>query len=301
MNTANLNLYYIFFVVARCGNISNAAQKLFISQPAISKAISRLEANLETTLFFRSSRGVKLTQEGELLYRQLENAFHSIEKGEEELKKSIQLGYGQLSIGVSTTLCKYVLLPRLPEFIKNNPYIKLSISCRSTNAAIQALETEELDIGLVGEPEKLNSLRFIPIREITDIFVTTNQYLHQLKLQGIHPTLENATLLLLDKDNITRQYIDRYLFDNHLNAASVLEVSTMDLLIEFAAAGMGIACVISDFVQKELEEETLIQFPSPTPIPPRKIGIACKKNRTTPTLPMQKFIDLFVPDRRDLK
>lgn len=300
MNTANLNLYYIFFVVAGCGNISNAAQKLFISQPAISKAISRLEANLETTLFFRSSRGVKLTQEGELLYRQLENAFHSIEKGEEELKKSIQLGYGQLSIGVSTTLCKYVLLPRLPEFIKKNPYFKLSISCRSTNAAIQALETEELDIGLVGEPDKLNSLRFIPIREITDIFVTTNQYLHQLKLQGIHPTLENATLLLLDKDNITRQYIERYLFDNHLNAASVLEVSTMDLLIEFAAAGMGIACVISDFVQKELEAETLIQFPSPTPIPPRKIGIACK-NRTTPTLPMQKFIDLFVPDRRDLK
>ena len=326
MTPENLNLYYIFYITALTGNISNAAKRLYISQPAVSKAIARLEKNLEVTLFTRSSRGVKLTQEGELLCKQLKEAFSSIEKGEETIKKSIQLGMGQLSIGVSTTLCKYVLLPMLPAFRKENPYVRLSISCQSTNNTLLALEREELDIGLVGEPEKANGCSFYPIRQIQDIFVTTEQYLAQLSMEynsmeydSMNPngakqstaltqiadssnaiSLENVTLLLLDKDNITRQYIEKYFMNQRLTPSSILEISTMDLLIEFAKAGLGVACVIGDFVEKELADGSLIQFPVNTPIPPRKIGFACKSN-TTPTPVMEKFMQLFIPDGGDFK
>lgn len=300
MTPANLNLYYIFYITAQTGNISGAAKRLYISQPAVSKAISKLEENLGTSLFSRNSRGVRLTQEGTVLYKQLEEAFRYIERGEEDLKKSLQLGMGHLSIGVSTTLCKYVLLPRLPEYTKDNPYVKLSISCQSTNSTLRALENEELDLGLIGEPEKSGSCHFYPIQQIQDIFVTTKQYLNQLTLQGKEPTLENVTLLLLDQDNITRQYVEKYLVNCHLTPSSILEISTMDLLIEFAKAGLGVACVIRDFVKKELADETLIPFSSDTPIPPRKIGFACK-NSTNPTLSMQKFMQLFIPGGRDFK
>ena len=299
---SNLNLYYIFYITAISGNISNAAKKLYISQPAVSKAISKLESNLEVTLFTRSSRGVKLTQEGEILFEQLKEAFHSIEKGEDDLKRSMQYGMGKLSIGVSTTLCKYVLLPTLPRFIKENPYVKLSISCQSTNNTLAALEREELDIGLVGEPEKSGVCHFYPIKEIQDIFVTTEQYLNQLSLQNESEkiTLENVTLLLLDKDNITRQYVEKYLLDAHITPSSILEVSTMDLLIEFAKAGLGVACVIGDFVEKELADGSLIPFPISKKIPKRKIGFACK-NSTNPTSSMEKFMQLFIPDCGDFK
>ena len=64
----NFNLYHIFYTVAKCKNISGAARELFISQPAISKAIARLEQNLGATLFLRSSRGVKLTEAGQIPY-----------------------------------------------------------------------------------------------------------------------------------------------------------------------------------------------------------------------------------------
>ncbi len=319
MNSENLNLYYIFYITAISGNISNAAKKLYISQPAVSKAISKLESNLEISLFTRSSRGVKLTQEGEILFEQLKDAFRSIEKGEDDLKKSLQFGMGKLSIGVSTTLCKYVLLPTLPQFINENPYVKLSISCQSTNNTLTALEREELDLGLVGEPDKQGGCCFYPIREIQDIFVTTKQYLNQLSLQNESAlttiiqrktqlgaqsfdnfSLENVTLLLLDKDNITRQYVEKYLLDAHITPSSILEVSTMDLLIEFAKAGLGVACVIGDFVEKELEDGSLIPFPMSKEIPKRKIGFACK-NSTTPTTSMEKFIKLFIPDGDDFK
>ncbi|MCI7557559.1 MAG: LysR family transcriptional regulator, partial [Lachnospiraceae bacterium] len=107
----SLNLYYIFYQVAVSKNITAAARELYISQPAISKAISKLEQSLNTTLFIRNSRGVTLTLEGEILFEQIHNAFQCIYAGENQLKLASELGVGHISIGVSTTLCKYVLLP----------------------------------------------------------------------------------------------------------------------------------------------------------------------------------------------
>ena len=105
----NLSSYWIFYTVANAGNISKAAKELYISQPAISKSIQKLEESLNCKLFSRSSRGVILTSEGALLYSHVKEAFEAIGSGEEKLKRSIELGVGHLKIGVSTTLCKYLL------------------------------------------------------------------------------------------------------------------------------------------------------------------------------------------------
>lgn len=280
----NLNLYHIFYIVAKCGNISAAAHQLFISQPAISKSISRLEQNLDTLLFTRSSRGVVLTPEGEILYRQVDTAFSAIRQGEEHLRKAGELGIGHLSIGVSATLCRYVLLPYLKGFVHQNPHIKISISSQSSYQTIRALENGEIDIGLIGEPARMGKLCFFPLKEIQDIFVATKSYLDNLKKRmdirhfGNHESVySQATLILLDKDNLTRQYVDKYLSQNMIENDRLIEVTTMDLLIEFAKIDLGVACVISDFVTKELESGELIHLKSPAVIPKRKIGFACRQ------------------------
>lgn len=305
----HLNLYHIFYTVARCQNISGAAKELYISQPAISKAIARLEQNLDTTLFVRSSRGVKLTEEGELLYRQAENAFIALRQGEDQIKRRNELGVGRLSIGVSTILCKYILLPYLQEFILKNPHIQISILCQSTFHIIDALEQGTIDIGLIGETSKIGGLHFEPVQEIEDIFVTTPSYLSNLKMRGTLPAgagtfeyLSAGTLLLLDRENVTRQYIDRYLTAQELtvHAEQLIEATTMDLLIEFAKIGLGIACVIENFVEKELSDGTLIKLPLAAPIPKRSIGFAYAKNfaytkgitkSNAPDAPLQKFLN----------
>ena len=114
----NLSSYRIFYAVANTGNISKAAKELYISQPAISKSVQKLEENIGVKLFERSSRGVVLTSEGELLYTHVKSAFETLTLGEDKLRRSIALGVGNLAIGVSSTLCKYILLPCLKEFIK---------------------------------------------------------------------------------------------------------------------------------------------------------------------------------------
>ncbi|MBS6465307.1 MAG: LysR family transcriptional regulator [Clostridium sp.] len=272
----NLNYYKAFYMVAKYKNISKAADALFISQPAISKSLSRLEENLGCTLFSRTSRGVSLTADGEILYERIREAFAAIEAGEEELRHRTELGIGQLRIGVSTTLCKYILLPYLQNFIRQHPHIRITIECQSTLHTVELLESGQIDIGLIGAPKHHGTLTFLPLKKIQDTFVATQSYLDNLSIRE-HTDSDlflSATLMLLDEENITRQYINDYFYRNQIKTNQILEVSSMDLLIEFAKIGIGAACVIREFVGQELKENTLIEIPMAEPIESRSIGFA---------------------------
>ncbi|WP_092869952.1 LysR family transcriptional regulator [Acetitomaculum ruminis] len=272
---SNLSLYNAFLAVAKSGNISHAARELYSSQPAISKAISKLEENLDTKLFIRNSRGVSLTEEGEVLYQYINSAFSDITAGEERIKKINTMGIGTLRLGVSSTLCKYIMLNYLKNFIKENPHITISISCQSTNDTLKMLEEGTIDVGLIGKPCGKDNIVFTPLEEIEDIFVASRAYIENLKIRGLKGNIfKESTLMLLDKNNMTRQYIDDYLVYNNISTDELIEVSNMELLIEFAKIGMGISCVIKEFVKTELAEKTLIQLPLDIPIHKRWIGFA---------------------------
>ena len=241
----NLSLYKIFHTVAKAGNISKAAKELYISQPAISKSIRKLEERLQTILFKRSSRGVTLTQDGLLLFQYVDSAFRSLETGEDLLQRNHILGISQLRIGVSTTLCKYILLPYLQQYIQKYPHVRLMISCQSTYQTLALLEEDKIDIGLIGRTQNLKSIYFQPLCPIQDTFVATENYLNNLTLRSDNADLfSSATFMMLDEENVTRQYVDRSFQDHNIILKNILEITTMDLLIEFAKIGLGIACVI---------------------------------------------------------
>ena len=291
----NLNLYYIFYTVALHKNISGAAKELYISQPAISKAISKLEQSLDVILFHRSSRGVTLTMEGELLFTQVQTAFSAIRHGEEQLKKVNELGISQISIGVSITLCKYVLLPYLQQFVKDNPHIKVTITCHPTMETLRDIDNSVTDIGVVGIPSLPNGLTYIPFREIQDTFVTTDRYLENLKIRvgnDRKAILNNATFMMLNKENISRKYVDMYLSSHQITMDNIIEINTMDLLIELAKIDLGIACVIKDFVKDELDDHSLTEVSLGRVIPKRKLGLVYKDD-TIMTDAMKKFISYF--------
>ena len=256
----NLSSYWIFYTVDNAGNISKAAKELYISQPAISKSIQKLEENLGCKLFSRSSRGVLLTDEGQMLYGHVKEAFETLTLGEDKLKRSIELGVGHLQIGVSSTLCKHLLLPYLKEFIRRNPHISISISCQSTNETLRLLDDNKIDIGLIGKPENLKNINFFFLDNIKDIFVANRDYLANLKKRGIseEDVLSNSTLMLLD----------------------------------FAKIGVGVACVIKSFVEQELEDGSLVEVPLGFPIHDREVGFAYKEN-VKPSPSLQNFIDFY--------
>ncbi|MDU1138954.1 LysR family transcriptional regulator [Enterocloster bolteae] len=260
----NLSQYKIFYEVAKAGNISKAAKELYISQPAISKAISKLEDSLGLSLFTRSSRGVQLTSEGEILFEHTREAFDALDRGEQELKRIQEFDIGHLRIGVSNTLCKYILLPYLKTFIDQYPHMKVTIESQATAQTLARLEQQKIDLGLVAEPSVRRDLAFIPVMDIQDTFVTTQDT----------SLFETGNIMLLDTSNMTRHHVDEYMAENNIFPHQILEVTTMDLLIEFAKIGLGIACVIKELVQKELDSGMLVEIPLDIPIHRRTIGFA---------------------------
>ena len=272
----NLSQYKIFYEVAKAGNISKAAKELYISQPAISKAISKLEDSLGLSLFTRSSRGVQLTSEGEILFEHTREAFDALDRGEQELKRIQEFDIGHLRIGVSNTLCKYILLPYLKTFIDQYPHMKVTIESQATAQTLARLEQQKIDLGLVAEPSVRRDLAFIPVMDIQDTFVTTPNYLENLYLREGRDTslFETGNIMLLDTSNMTRHHVDEYMAENNIFPHQILEVTTMDLLIEFAKIGLGIACVIKELVQKELDSGLLVEIPLYIPIHRRTIGFA---------------------------
>lgn len=278
----NLSMYKIFNTVAKTGNISHAAKELYISQPAISKSITKLEENLNVKLFHRTSRGVKLTKEGNVLYESTKIAFSALHQGEENIRKINELGIGHLRIGVSTTLCKYILLPYLKEFVQKYPHIKITIECQSTLKTLELLEQGKIDVGLIGKPSNEKNIDFYPIQTIEDIFVATSSYLDNLILRESKDNLQqisalifkSANIMLLDEKNMSRLYIEDYFTRNNIETNHILEVSNMDLLIEFAKISLGVSCVIKEFVKNELENKELIEIPLTNPLEHREVGFA---------------------------
>lgn len=282
----HLSQYRIFYEVARCGNISRAAKELYISQPAISKAIGKLEESLGTRLFLRNSRGVQLTPEGNVLFQHVSDAFDSLNRGEKELKRIHDFHIGQLKIGVSNTLCKYVLLPYLKGFVEKYPHVNITIESQSTAHTLEMLEARKIDIGLVAEPRARRGLNFTPVMEIHDGFVCTPAYMENLTLrEGPYPDIfKTGNIMLLDRSNMSRKHLDTYLSDRDIEVNQLLEVTDMALLIEFARIGLGIACVILDFVSGDLKNGTLMEVPLESPIPRRVIGFACPPQDQSQTL-----------------
>lgn len=319
----NLNNYKVFYTVAQTGSISKAAEVLFISQPAISKSIAKLEEGLEVTLFLRSSKGVSLTEEGALLFSHLEKAFHSITKAEDEIKRIGSLGIGQLRIGASTSLCKYILLDYLKQFIVAYPHIKVTIDCHSTVNTVKLLKEDKIDIGLICETDIPNGYVYDKLTDIHDIFVSNEAYLANLNyreqdesgadnnpwlfagnLTSIIGTekklakknlshreiLEKSNLMLLDRNNITRTHVEQYLASERIQPNQILEINNMDLLVDFASIGMGVSCVVREFAQEQLNNGQIVELTLPKPIQKRTVGFLYADTKSMPTA-LSNFIE----------
>lgn len=288
-NYDNLSRYKIFLSVAECGSISKSAEQLYISQPAVSMSIKKLEENLGISLFVRKTRGVTLTENGKFLYESVKQALNMLSDTEENLKHLKSTG--RLRIAASNVLCKYFLIPYLKEFTRKYPSTDVSITCTSSANAHIMLDECSIDLALMAKPNSINSLFYYSLGMIEDIFVCTPSYLQKLNCSP-KDIFEKGNIMLLNKDNVSRVHINNYYAENNIFPSHILEVNDMDMLIEFAKIGIGISCVVKQFVKNELNSGILIEIAVPKSIPPREIGFLYNKNVHPLNDNILKFINL---------
>lgn len=265
----NLAKYKIFLSAAENKSISKAAAQLYISQPAVSITIKKLEENLHTTLFIRRSKGVELTEKGRVLYDSVKKALTMLWDAEKNLRSPFHTGY--LRIASSNVLCKHFLMPYLKRFSGLYPDTDLTITCTSSVEAYAMLSACRIDLALVVRPEDPGISVYHPLGAIEYIFVCTAAYRERWACAD-DEIFGYANIMLLDKDNISRQHINVYYAKNGIIPWHILEVNEMDLLIEFAKMGIGVSCVVKQFVEHELESGTLVEIELSEPVPPREIG-----------------------------
>ena len=242
----NLELYKVFYYVAKTLSFSDASKQLYISQSAVSQSIKSLETKLNQHLFVRSTKKVKLTPEGEVLFKHIEPAINLIIRGENQILDSNTLNGGQLRIGASDTICRYYLVPYLKRFHEHFPNVHIKVTNRPSSGCVDLLENGQVDLIVTNFPnQKTNIVSNIrQVKEFNDVFVASATHFPDLVNKTLQlEELLGYPLLMLDKVSTTSQFLHSLFQQKQLDLVPEIELSSNDLLIDLARIGLGLAFV----------------------------------------------------------
>ncbi len=286
-----LDLYKIFCEVAKCRSLSKAAKELYMTQPAVSQAIMNLEKELGIRLFTRTSKGVTLTNDGQLLFEHVNSAINLIHAGENKLLESRDLKVGEMRIGVGDTISRYFLLPYLEVFRNRFPNINLKIINRTTTELCMLLKSGEVDITVCNFPVRDPAIETRKCTDIHDIFVCGEKYRALCNGRVSLEEIVRLPMILLERKSNSRLYIDRYFSSKGLRITPEIELGSHDLLLEFARFNFGIACVVEEFSQEYLKLSKLYKIDISEAIPARGIGF-CYLQSVSLSPAAQKLVEV---------
>lgn len=285
----NFELYKIFYQAAQSENFSEAARKLFITQSAVSQGIKNLENKLGVRLFFRKSRNSKLTPEGELLFSHISQAFNFIKTGEQKIAELYHLGSGEIRIGASDTVCKYYLLPYLRQFSLAYPKIKIQVINRTSSQILDILQKGAIDLGIVTLPASGSKIQTAELVKVQDIWVASPKFERLKKKKLSVAELSQEPLLLLEKSSATRRNLDQWFQEAGVTILPEIELESVDLLLEFAKIGLGIAHVVRESAAPFIESGELFEVKTETALPLRSLGVA-----TITNVPLSRAAEQFI-------
>ena len=251
---------------------------MYMTQPAVSQAVMSLESELGVRLFTRTSTGVTLTNDGQLLFEHVNSAINLIRQGESKLLESRNLKVGEMKVGVGDTISRYFLLPYLEIFHSRYPNIKLNIINRTTTELCALVKSGEIDIAVCNFPVKDDVLETRECIEIHDIFVCGAKYIDQFREPAGLDVIAGKPLILLERKSNSRLYVEKYLLSQGIRVTPEIELGSHDLLLEFASFNFGIACVVEEFSQDYLNSSRVFRIRLTREIPPRSIGFCYLKS-----------------------
>ena len=273
-----LELYRVFREVAEAGNISLAAENLYLSQSAVSQSVKQLEQQLGTRLFLRSPRGVTLTEDGRLLFEYVRSAMGLLET----------LQAGTLVIGASDTVTSQFLLPHLDAFHRRYPNIHIRIISGRSYKVLGLLRAGRVDIAFASAPGDADDLEHIPCFETHSCFVVAPDYPCDFTRAYTTEEIAAFPLILLEKKASSRTYLEKYFLQSGVRLTPEIELGARSLLVDLAKIGFGVAGVTREFVQGELAAGEIRELSTAFSIPPRTVDL-CMLRNVSPSAATERF------------
>ncbi len=291
----NLDLYRVFYTVAKCGSLTRAAEELYISQPAVSQSIKQLENQLGVTLFNRTHRGMELSEQGgKVIFKEVESALKLFYEAEERIGQMKGEATGIIRIGASDTIFEYFLADKIVDYHKRFPAVKIELLADFTPETIEKLKANRCDVAFVNLPIEVDPA--LKLHEssarLHDIFIAGDAF---SSLQGKEISLaqlKEYPLIFMNKNTVARHSLNRFLSSVGVELSPSIEVGSWDLMKRLVVRGMGIGVIPSEYVQKEVEENTIFEVKTEPVLPVRSVGMLLPKNKPV-SYALHSFIEYF--------
>ena len=292
----NFELYRIFYVVATVGNITKASKELNISQPAVTKQIKSLEAQLGGDLFIRTKRGVILTENGREIYNYIKQAMNCFNNAEMQFSNLKRLETGVIRIGVSTALARLFLMKYLDKFHREYPNVAIQLFTDPSKVMRKMLKDGTLDILIAKEEEMEDEdLENVRVGKLHHCFVASD-YFSELKERTISlQNLEEYPILLQKAPSTTREAFDSFCKENNIEITTKLEIASATLLEDFVKIGLGVGLVTKEFAQKELDEGLIFEVKTNPKVPSKYFSLITLKN-SFHSFGTNKLIEMILDD-----
>ncbi|WP_332632809.1 LysR family transcriptional regulator [Halalkalibacter flavus] len=243
----------IFVTVVELKHFSKAAKVLNLSQPNVSLHIRNLESELETTLFIRSPKQVKVTAAGEMFYIKARQMLSLFEEAKQEIADQQHIVQGTIKIGASFTIGEYILPRVLAEYANDHPKVNVEVMVGNTEEVMEKTRTNELDISLIEGEVSEQEVEAVPFMDDEMIIIASSS--HPLaQVSVVTPDLlQNQVWILRESGSGTRAFSNQLIQHLELQMKRSFVFSSSQGIKEAVSAGLGIAMISRLTVRKELE------------------------------------------------
>lgn len=236
----NLKLLQTFLLVAEASSFRVAAEKSFRSPSAVSAQIRQLEEQLGVALFHRTTRNVRLTDEGEQLLECAQRALMEVEAGLRKLQEAADMRRGRVALSCSPTIAETRLARVLAAFEKDYPGIEVSVRELTSAALFDSVRKREVDFG-IGPSIETQEFHFEPVMEDPLFALVPKRFITTAKRSISLATLTNMPLLVLNPATALRNMLEAAMQERHLSFNTRYEFTQAQTLISMATAGLGAA------------------------------------------------------------
>lgn len=259
--SVNFEYYKVFYYVVKYGKISLAAEKLFVSQPAVTQTIQKLEEQLRSNLLIRTKSGIELTETGKMLYEFTSKSIEILDNAEYRFSKYEKLEEGTIKIRTGSNVAKLILYDAIERFGKDYPNIKIEIATGAPNQSIEMLNTGEIDMVLLYLPYNMeyNNLQTVECAQKDYVFAMSKKYAYDNDVKIFQlEDLNNYSLIVPKKNSAIRNMFDEAFKDIITNFH--YEIAQEQMKKEFIMRDMGIGFIIRDEIENELKKGDIIEI-----------------------------------------
>lgn len=289
----NFESYKVFYLVATLSSTTQAAESLFLTQPAVSKSIHHLEETLGCALFLRSQKGMVLTEEGKELYRYISQAYSFIVQGQKRVRQLLNMEAGAIRVGTDEMTVHFDLLPQLEHFNREYPNIKMHVTSYRRTELLKALKEGDIDFGVIMyQDESFENVQMIDLNPVHYSFIVGREYMEMQERTWTLAEIMKYPIISLARDMSARKHLDDFFAENGLFFRPDIELTTTTLIVPFAERNLGVGIVATNFAKDSLREKRIFELKVTPGIPDRKTCILIDR-RTPISRASRQFLSQF--------